>query len=134
MRRMALRAGLAGLLALAPFTAAVALASVSSVSGTVEVWHGTDLVASYTGSAACTPVSNPDACAVSVTMPNRDSGRFNRWCGASSAVVTVWAGLSTNQQVCPGSSSWSVVVTATMYDGTSSSTYPGDVSVTVSAP
>jgi uncharacterized low-complexity protein len=129
MKRTALRAALAGMLALAPFTAAVAFAEQTSVTATVTVWHGDAVVASYSNSAACSGTE----CSVSVSMPNRDSGRYSRWCGASSDVVDVWAGATEVTHTCLGSATWSITTTVAMFDATDQpTTYPGDVFTTVS--
>src|SRR5919201_4842915 len=79
MKRFGGRLAAALVLALLPATAGTALATYDGAWATVEVRHGADVVATYQGTGSCSGLS----CTVSVSMVNRDSGRFSRWCGGS---------------------------------------------------
>ena len=128
MKRFGVRVAGALVLALLPLSAGTALAAQSRVWATVEIYRGTDLVASYTGSVDCGAAS----CAVSVPMANRDLNRFQRWCG-SSVVVDIWPGALEAYSDCAGSGNWSVHVRSGLMDGDSNpTTEPADVFATVS--
>src|SRR5215212_7312061 len=106
---------LVGLVVSAP-----AYANHTDVGSSVRILHGTTEVASYvsqdpaSGGAliSCSGV----LCETPVPLNNRDYGRFVRWCGADSRMVTVPSGSTTGVVVCSGPSTWTLRVASSLND------------------
>jgi hypothetical protein len=129
-------AALAVSLAIALFAATPAYASHTDVGSSVIVRHGANTVASYISSPALVPCSGT-VCSNDVPLNNRDYGRFLRWCGAASRVVTIPSGFSSAVVICQGSSSWTLRVGSALNDCSGfncvATTHGEDVQVTVNA-
>jgi hypothetical protein len=108
----------------APFVVALAMASgayatVTHASGSVQVLHGTTVVATYTGARA--PCASPTACTTTVPMAARDLGRVVKFCQASGFQILVQS-FSSRTIGCDGKPDWTILITATRWDCTAGPT------------
>ena len=119
MRRLAALAPL--LIALT--TASGAYAAVTNVGSTVQVLHGTSVIASYpsvdptTGLPSFVPCTG-STCSTVVPVSSRDFGRVIKWCGGNQVLMGI-QNSPTGTLGCQGQSGWSISISATLYDCTS---------------
>lgn len=100
---------------LALATASAAYATVTHATSSVQVLHGSTVVATY--SSAMTPCASPTACSTTVPMAARDLGRVVKFCQASGFNIQV-QGVSSRTVSCDGKPDWTILVTATRWDCT----------------
>jgi hypothetical protein len=74
-------------------------------------------------------------CETPVPMNNRDAGRFLRWCGSDTQLVTIPAGSTNAVVVCSGPGAWTLRVGSALNDcsvgNCVATTHSEDVVVTV---
>jgi hypothetical protein len=129
MRRAIIRATVLAALVLSALGPATAQASHQEAWVLVNVHQGDKEVAAYGTTVGCAG----DSCTVEVSLNNRDSGRFARWCGGNSVQVSFSPTSWGESVTCAGPSAWSLRVNVLLLDGDDLAAHGSGVTVTVVA-
>jgi len=111
---------------LAPFVVALATASASyatltHVSSTVQVLHGSTVVATYSSvnpsnGSALFPCATGGSCTTTVPLSSRDFGRVIKFCDGNNFFTYLIQAAATRGVTCSGKPDWLITINSTLWD------------------